>query len=584
MRHWLVSAAWLTVGCATVQPAVPSAETEPADVRVDEDVRLDGAGLDDAREALKEGDMGAARRLSDSVYEAWLGDPALRRGEARELADVLARLGSEDRAARLLVHAPTEVGSRESSRLRGLTEILSIAELRDLIDSAPPESSVKGVVTAELARALALAGHTSEARATARIALEEGADGDDQQKAVRVLDGDVTAESGDVRVGVILPGSGRFALVGEQILEGVLLAVEQARLEAPDRRFDLVVVDDSSSVEGGSRRAEELEREGVAAIVGPIRSEALASAVVRRRSDDLVLLSPTASEGPVGAPNAYTIWDMTRRVTDPVVEVAKWMIREMGLRTLGLMHPEGIDPQITQRIREAVESAGGKVVGVAPYVPDSTTFEAPITFLAEREPDGVIVMSDGPRTVLQMAPQLVYYGLRRWVVGGDANWSDPSVVRRLDASYADYRLVGTYVDRVSQGTAWEKFEMAYEEKYRKAMPSNMFSALGYDAMRLVLLGLPEVDPERRGSVGRAIRRVMAFPGATGSFHVDPGTGDLVREASVRVIRNGDLVAPDARELIEWAAAQRELEEFLKELEETKEDAEPGSAPTVEDGR
>ncbi len=584
MRHWLVSAAWLTVGCATVQPTVPSAETEPAEVRADEDVRLDGAGLDDAREALKEGDMGAARRLSDSVYEAWLGDPALRRGEARELADVLARLGSEDRAARLLVHAPTEVGSRESSRLRGLTEVLSIAELRDLIASAPPESSVKGVVTAELARALALAGHTSEARATARIALEEGADGDDQQKAVRVLDGDVTAESGDVRVGVILPGSGRFALVGEQILEGVLLAVEQARLEAPDRRFDLVVVDDSSSVEGGSRRAEELEREGVAAIVGPIRSEALASAVVRRRSDDLVLLSPTASEGPVGAPNAYTIWDMTRRVTDPVVEVAKWMIREMGLRTLGLMHPEGIDPQITQRIREAVESAGGKVVGVAPYVPDSTTFEAPITFLAEREPDGVIVMSDGPRTVLQMAPQLVYYGLRRWVVGGDANWSDPSVVRRLDASYADYRLVGTYVDRVSQGTAWEEFKMEYEEKYRKAMPSNMFSALGYDAMRLVLLGLPEVDPERRGSVGRAIRRVTAFPGATGNFHVDPGTGDLVREASVRVIRNGDLVAPDAREMIEWAAAQRELEEFLKELEETKEDAEPGSAPTAEDGR
>ena len=308
-------------------------------------------------------------------------------------------------------------------------------------------------------------------------------------------------------------------------------------------------------------------------MIGPLRTEALVSAGARRNSDDLLLLSPTAGGGQGSEINVYTAWDRVRRDADVAAAVSSWIVDEMQIRKLGVLHPQRSSAEALAAIRDAVGATGGEVVAVEAYAPDSTTFEGPITSLAAAEPDAVVVLADRARTVLQVAPQLVYYGLRRWVIGGDANWSDPSVTRRLDASYADYRVVGTYVDRVSEGTAWQTFENLYEAKYRKSLPNTMFPALGFDAMSLVLLGLPEAGSERRGAVGRAIRRADPHEGATGSLRIDARSGELYREVFVRVLKDGYLTYPDVTEMLGWADEQRELEEFLKALEEEKEEEE-----------
>jgi ABC-type branched-subunit amino acid transport system substrate-binding protein len=248
------------------------------------------------------------------------------------------------------------------------------------------------------------------------------------------------------------------------------------------------------------------------------------------------------------------------------------MSENMGLDSLGVLYPYGWSSQALEVLRAEVTANGGSILAAQPYVADSTTFEAPIKALAAAEPAAVIVFADRPRTVLQVAPQLVYYGLRRWVTAGDANWSDPTVVRRLDPSYSDHRLVGTYVDRVSPGTPWSRFEASYEAKYRKSLGNSMFAALGFDAMNLLLAGIPEAEWERRGSIGRSIRRGR-HSGATGELSVDSLSGGLGRDVFVRVLQDGELVIPDPEAMLSWAQEQRELEDFLRELEEEKEKAE-----------
>jgi branched-chain amino acid transport system substrate-binding protein len=361
--------------------------------------------------------------------------------------------------------------------------------------------------------------------------------------------------------------------VGEQILEGALLAVQEYRHAGIGPHIELYVRDDSSNTESTLRNVAELEAMGVIAVLGPILTEALMATALRRTDDALLLLSPTATEG-LGLPlNAYTLWDRSRREVDVASTLATWMSEQLELKSFGVLRPDGGARDVVAAVREAVETAGGEILGVEAYASDSTTFEGPITALAAVEPDAVIVLADRARTVLQIAPQLVYYGLRRWVTGGDAHWSDPAVVRRLDASYADFRLVATYLDRVTPDSAWRSFETAYEAEYRKAVANSMFTPLGYDGMRLLLSRLAEPGAGRRGVLGRALRRGGTFRGATGALSVDPGTGELRRDVIVRVLRNGELRVPDRAELLEWAADQRELEEFLKALEEEEEDPE-----------
>lgn len=571
MRRWLVTMVALLAACASGRGTVPAPDAEDPPPPPPPAVEVDVSGVNRATEILDEGDLAAASQLADSVLDLWVELGRLEAGPVEDLVDLLDSVGEEYDAARLLVRTRPDPDGGERSRLRELCEMLSIAELEVLWIDSPTPGPARALVGGELARALALAGRTARAAELAASVLESEPDGADRRKAERVLDGEVEPLVDPIRIGVVLPGSGRFAAVGEQLLEGVLLAVEARRRMAPDlREVELVVRDDSSSVEAAVRLVEGLEEADVVAVLGPIRTEALASVAARRAQDDLLVISPTAGGGQGTGLNVYTAWDRRRRDSDVASALAEWMTEEMALRTFGILHPAGQGLEAVESVREIVGKVGGEVLSVQSYAPRETTFEGPISELAAAEPDAVIVLSDRPRTVLQMAPQLVYYGLRRWVTAGDANWADPSVTRRLDASYADYRLVGTYVDRVSPATAWQEFENLYEAEYRKSLPDNMFAALGFDAMGLILSGVPEAGVERRGAVGRALRRADPFHGATGDLRVDPDTGELGRDVFVRVLLDGELVDPDPEAMLEWAEEQRELEDFLKALEEEEE--------------
>jgi branched-chain amino acid transport system substrate-binding protein len=572
MRRWFFIMAAMAAGCASGQSALAPPEPEPGEPEVTRERTLDAAPLEDARAALDDGDRGVAAAIADSLWSAWLGIEELDPGSAEDLTELLDSVGAEDRAAQVLVRAPFELDGGDRKTLRHLAEQLSIRELSELLDSPDAREEARSIVRAELARALAIADHPDSARMLAEQVLAGAPDGAERDKAEDVLEGRVERAGEPVRIGLVLPATGRFATVGEQALEGAMLALERYETDPNRAAVELIILDDSSRVDTGIEHVEALEKRDVVAVLGPIRSEALVSAAIRRDRDDLFLISPTATGGQGLEPDAYSLWDKDRREADVATAIVSWMAEYLSLRNFGVLYPIGWSPGSLQALRMEAEAWGGRVLASEAYVPDSTTFAVQITALAAAEPEAVIVFSDGPRTVLQIAPQLVYYGLRRWVTAGDANWSDPAVLRRLEASYSDHRLVGTYLDQMSPGTAWQEFKAAYEATYRKSLPDNLFAALGFDAMNLILVGIPEAEPHRRGSIGRAVRREVHF-GATGDLSVDLRTGALRREVFVRLIEDGELRVPDAGEMLQWAEEQRELEEFLKELEEEEEKGE-----------
>ena len=573
MRRWLIATLVIVTGCASGRSTVAQPpEPESPEPEVVRERVLDRASLERAEEALGDGDRGTASVVADSLGREWTGSAELDPESAEDLVELLDEVGAEDQAAHVLLSAPFELDGGERKTLRNLVGQLSIRELEGLMEDVGARVEARSIVGAELARALAVADHPEMARRLAEAVLAGSPDGAERDKAEDVLEDRVPAQADPLRIGVVLPASGRFAGVGEQILEGALLALELYRADPGRAAIDLVVLDDSSQVGVGIDHVEALEEMKVAAVLGPVRTEALQSAAIRRDSDDLLILSPTAAAGQGVEANAYTLWDRDRREADVAVALASWLSENMGLDSLGVLYPYGWSPYALEALRAQVGENGGSILAAQPYVADSTTFGTPIAALAAAEPAAVIVFADRPRTVLQIAPQLVYYGLRRWVTAGDANWSDPAVVRRLDPSYSDHRLVGTYVDRMSPDTPWRQFEAAYEAQYRKALADNMFAALGFDAMNLILAGVPEAEWERRSAIGRSIRR-GTHRGATGDLSVDPASGGLGRDVFVRVLQDGGLEIPDAEEMLRWAEEQLELEEFLKALEEEKEEEE-----------
>lgn len=487
----------------------------------------------------------------------------LRREGTRRLAVALASVAEEPAAVRVLLAHPEAEEARSREALRELTRRLSLAELEAVALDASADPAALAVVRAGLARALALAGRADSARRTARAVLDAEADRPDERLAREVERGEVEQDPRPLRIGAILPLSGSFAAAGTALREGVELALAGRPAEA--RPVELIIRDDRSDPERAVPLLRELEALGAVGVIGPIRSEALDRLAAERAYPGLLLLSPTATEVLTPRPHAYTLWSRVRREADGARALGRWLPTELGVRRLATLRPEGAAGEMAaSAFRTAADSAGATVVAEAAYDPDSTTFEAPITAVVAAAPEAVFVAADGGRTVLQLAPQLSFYGLRATLVAGGPAWSDPEVVRRLDPRFADYRVVAAFLDRVTPAPAWQEFRAAYETTYRKGIPDNLLPALGHDAARLLLAGIPPEGPAPAGAVARGARQ-SRHGVATGDVLLDPATSTAERRIWIRILRDRALAPAEPREILTWAEEARRHEELRREL-------------------
>lgn len=584
-----------TPGPEAPEPRTPT-PAEPAPVPTDERAR---AALDAARTALTAGDARRAATVADSVYFSvrgrdlrdlaasalWLEARALERagdlaGAAARLRELLAvypgaddtsravrtlarlerRLLDDPAAARTLLSHPAAVDDSARDVLRAASASMSVRELEALADDLPatgdPPEGLRAVVWAELAAARALAGQAADARAGAeRVLAAPGAREADRTRARAVLDGRVAAVSGPLRVGLLVPTSGRFEAVGDWIRQGVEVAL-QAHAAAEGPGVELVPADTTAADVGEQIRR--LEAAGVVAIVGTVRSDELEAAASARGEDGLSIVSPIATRLPPG-PATFSLWDRERRELDAAEALGRWIGREVRPGPVGALYPaEDLSRRAFLRFLRALAGEGAWLVASESYDPEATTLEAPISAVSAFEPRAVFAGADGSASVLQMAPQLSYYGIRAAIVAGGADWGDPSTIRRLDPSFSQFRVVAAYADRREDTGAWSRFRSAFEQTYRTSLGDNVVPALGHDAALLLARALEATAPARPRALARALAAVEGVQGATGRLRVAPG-GAVARDVRLRAVEERELTDTSAEEARSWLAGADRLE-------------------------
>ncbi len=486
-------------------------------------------------------------------------DSAMREAVVVRLAALLVELAREPEAVELLLAGPVpNVGGWRAILVRATSE-MSLGELGSVPGTRAPGSTAEALVAAEYAAALYQVGRSDEAAGVARAVVTQGGDSAAVARATSVLDGSVESARGPIKVGAILPLSGRFATVGQLLQAGIRLALgEQAAIGGT--RVELVLRDDGSDPTRAAALVRELEEEGVVAVIGPIRSQAFGDAGAGRGYVGLLVVSPTATEVDNPAPNTYTLWDAARREADVSLDVGRWLATELDLSRLAALVPasdEGRDALLA--FRAGAEHAGAIVTAYATYSADSTTFATPIRVVASFRPQAVFVAAGDASEALQMGPQLSFYGLRDVVVIGGPGWAEPTAVRRLEPTVADYRLVATFVDQFNERGAWFRFKRLYETTYRMSLRDNMLPALGHDAMSLVLAALPADGLARRGALSRTFRRLGPFDGASGELRPDTTGSTVSRRTLVRMIHDRSLVEPDPEAIAGWLSEVQAIE-------------------------
>lgn len=501
-------------------------------------------------EAAGETDVAASRlevlivRASGSLQELGI----------QRLAHIRVRSGREMAALELMLEHPGTLNEESLRLMRTAAGSVTLVQLETL--AARSAGRPGALLGAELAKALALAGRGDSAAAVARSVLEEDAWSADRQLARQVLAGEYR-EAARLRVGLVIPRTGRFAAAGQLVEEGARVALLEYARTAGALPVDLVIRDDSSGVADVGALVRGLEKEAVVAVVGPMRSDAFAAAARGRRDSKLLLISPTATDIQEPEKNAFTLWERQRRHGDVARDLARFLGGDAGLRRLAVLYPLGPLGQSSYRsFAEAAQEVGAQIVASSAYRPDTTTFRGPIDRIAAAAPEAIFVDAEAGPTVLQLTPQIPYYGVEGTIIAGSALWGEPDVLRRLEGTLGNAWIVGTYVDRTAEASPWATFEDLYEMHYRKSLRGNMLPALGYDAMRVVLTAIARSGTGDPARVSRAARE-LEIAGATGLFRLDPGSSTVARRTLIRALRDGALYLLDVASLLTWRDVEAE---------------------------
>lgn len=312
-----------------------------------------------------------------------------------------------------------------------------------------------------------------------------------------------------VVIGAILPESGSAALrqYGELIRQGIDIAFREHE-RAGGRQVELVVLDDGSDPARAAGLVGELERRNAVAVIGPLLSSSLENAGRARTNPDLVVISPTSSEGAPRLPNVYTLNSPDTRGAEAL---GAYAARSGG--RIGLLYPSTAEFRAqAEAFKAAITRAGGRVSTEVAFDSATTTFARPLQQLRGGAV-GTLFIPASERDIRQLAPQLEYYGITNVRVLGTEAWVSEDVLRSVQPRLVEGVVAATPLFRGSRAVAWDDFVGLYEATYRRTL-DNPYPALGYDAARMVLSSIPS-GRARAADVAAAIARLDDFRGATG---------------------------------------------------------------------
>jgi len=364
------------------------------------------------------------------------------------------------------------------------------------------------------------------------------------------------------QIGVLLPLSGDYAHIGEQLLESIELALE----DSPGLAW--TVLDTRGDPDVARRRAEELAANpGVLAIVGPVGASACEAASAVAESHGIPLLTLTSRHG------IETSSSFVFRMRVSPVEQSRYMaeiaVGELGLRRFAVVYPDDDFGRSTMRafVDGVVGSGVGRVTAIESYEVDTTEFNDALELVVNRnyrelrtgrrgrpstrsrllssryEIDfDAVFLPDYAEQVGLMAPFLDFWEVPlggRMQLLGLSSWAG-----RL--SKAGSLLRGAIFTQVFDGAMYDDdvrdFIARFRESYERE-PSEA-EAQAYDAIRTLDEAIDRVRGvgDGRAQVADYLRSMPERDGLGGSLSIGPD-GAVVRGLSLFSVDDRGFFSP-----------------------------------------
>lgn len=388
-------------------------------------------------------------------------------------------------------------------------------------------------------------------------------------------------------IGCMLPLSGPYAEFGHRALKGIELALNEFSSNETNPPITIVIQDTASDPNQALQAVTALDKENVAAIIGPITTAVAAAFEAQDRGIPLIALTQKD--------NITVIGDFVfRNFITPKMQIktiVSYAVNGLGLDRFAILYPdEHYGRRFMNLFWDEILPYGGRVVGIESYNPTETHFVDPIKKLVglyyevpedlivtpeplftdeidmpeslgmlgepaeeeteenaeeeeeeeEQEPEPIIdfdaiFIPDSPKKAGLLIPQLAYYDVVDVILMGTNLWHSDQLInmagQHLQGSImADGFFASSRSGNVKRFT--ETFQKIYEQQ------PGFIEAITYDTAMMIFGIVIRPEIASRTLVKDALLNVAAYPGVTGLTSFTEDGDSQKRLYLLRVKGNG----------------------------------------------
>ena len=336
-----------------------------------------------------------------------------------------------------------------------------------------------------------------------------------------------TPAMADTTVGLLLPASGNYAALGQDIEDGFRMALTQAG------RDDITVIeaDTEAKPQTGLTATRKLIMQDQADVLVGIVSSAVLAAVrdtVHQAQVPLIVANAGNDEA-TGADCSPFITRVSFSNSQLNRPMGEWMAAQ-GIKSVYTLAPDyAAGQQMIGAFTTAFEAGGGKVLG-GEFTPFGKTEDFG-PYLAKAKASGAqaLYVFYGGADAISFVKQYDSFGLSETMPLYSVGFLTAPLYLREQGTAAS-GVIGALHYLPSLETPENKaFVAAYQAQHPDTLPSEYVVA-GYDAGRL-LLGALETGAEGRAALAAALPKV-AYTGPRGPLEIDPATNNIVQNVYV----------------------------------------------------
>jgi len=337
------------------------------------------------------------------------------------------------------------------------------------------------------------------------------------------------AQGAPLKIGLVLPYSGVYAVLGESITQAMELVFARENWTVAGRKIEMIKEDDEMQPPVGIRKTEKLiESDKVDILTGPVHSGILMGMRDKVHNSKTILIVSNAGADAISRERCSKwIFRTSFSNWQPNQPMGDWVAKNVS-KDVFIMAPNyqaGKDQ--LGAFKETFLPAGGKLVGEDYPKLGETDYAPYLTKVRQSGAKAVYAFFSGTDAV-NFVKQYASFGLKPTIkLTGAGFLTEPDVLPAQGASALGV-ITGHFYTPLLDNAANHKFVKDFRDKYFGKMPDG-FACQGYDTAEVIVRAVKAVNgnTQDKDKLVDAIAKVE-FDSPRGRFRFDPKTHNVIQ--------------------------------------------------------